>query len=159
VNKEQESPMKIRTPKTKTANGESGFTLIETSIAMVVMMVAALACSSLFVFSIQNNVGGSERALSMGVAQQQLEQLRSVDYENSTLNDLTSNFNVTTGGRTYNVQRVVVTEKNSNNTSKELKRITITVTPQAAGPNWTRTPVVLTSYRSTLKAGSFKVTD
>ena len=151
--------MKLRTPKNKTANGESGFTLLETSIAMVVMMVAALACSSLFVFSIQNNVGGSERALSMAVAQQQLEQLRSVDYVDSTLSDLTTNFSVTTGGRTYNVQRVIVTEKNSNNTSKELKRITITVTPQAAGPNWTRTPVVLVSYRSTLDLGSYRVAD
>ena len=151
--------MKIRTPKTTAANGEGGFTLIETSIAMVVMMVAALACSSLFVFSIQNNVGGSERALSMAVAQQQLEQLRSVDYADSSLNDLTTNFSVTTGGRTYNVQREVVTEKNSNDTSKKLKRITITVTPQAAGPNWTRTPVVLVSYRSTLDPGSYKVAD
>lgn len=152
--------MKIRTPKTTTANGERGFTLIETSIAMVVMMVAALACSSLFVFSIQNNVGGSERALSMAVAQQQLEQLRSVDYEDSTLTDLVTNFSVTTGGRTYNVQREVVTDKNSDDTSKGLKRITVTVTPQAAaGPNWTRTPVVLVSYRSTLSNGSYRVTD
>src|SRR5262245_3117113 len=107
--------MKIRTHKTKAANGEGGFTLLETSIAMVVMMVAALACSSLFVFSIQNNVGGSERALSMAVAQQQLEQIRSVEYEDSTLSDLTTNFSVSTGGRTYNVQRAVVTEKNSDN--------------------------------------------
>ena len=151
--------MKMRTPKNKTANGESGFTLLETSIAMVVMMVGALACSSLFVFSIQNNVGGSERALSMAVAQQQLEQLRSVDYEDSTLNDLVTNFSVTTGGRTYNVQREVVTDKNSNNTSKELKRITVTVTPQAAGPNWTRSPVVLVSYRSTIANGNYAVTD
>jgi len=151
--------MKIQTPKTKTAIGEGGFTLIETSIAMVVMMVAALACSSLFVFSIQNNVGGSERALSMAVAQQQLEQLRSVEYEDSTLNDLTTNFSVTTGGRTYNVQRQVVTEKNFNNISKELKKIIVTVTPQAAGPNWTRTPVVLVSYRSTLEAGPYKLTN
>jgi Tfp pilus assembly protein PilV len=126
---------------------------------MVVMMVGALACTSLFVFSIQNNVGGSERALSMAVAQQQLEQLRSVEYEDSTLTDLVTNFSVTTGGRTYNVQREVVTEENPNNTSKNLKRVTITVTPQAAGANWTRTPVVLVSYRSTLGAGSYKVSD
>ena len=151
--------MKIRTPKTKTANGEGGFSLIETCIAMVVMMVAGLACSSLFVFSIQNNVGGSERALSMAVAQQQLEQLRSVEYKDSTLKDLTTKFNVTTGGRSYDVQRDVVTEKNPNNTSKELKKITVTVTPQAAGPNWTRSPVVLVSYRSTAEAGSYKVAD
>jgi Tfp pilus assembly protein PilV len=151
--------MKLRTPKTKTANGESGFTLIETSIAMVVMMVAALACSSLFVFSINNNVGGSERALSMAVAQQQLEQIRSVAYEDSTLNAGTTRVSVTTGGRTYNVQRVVVDNLNSDNSAKNIKTITITVTPQAAGPNWTRTPVVLVTYRSTLNSGSYLVSN
>lgn len=151
--------MKIRTPKTQTANGEGGFTLIETCIAMVVMMVGALSCCSLFVFSVQNNVGGSERALSMAVAQQQLEQIRSVTYEDATLNTGTTTFSVETGGRTYNVQRVVASETNSDNTAKELKRITITVTPQSSGPNWTRTPVVLVSYRSTLANGNYLVTN
>ena len=151
--------MKMQTPKNKTANGEGGFTLIETSIAMVVMMVAALACSSLFVFSINNNVGGSERALSMAVAQQQLEQIRSVTYEDSTLDAGTTNVTVNTGGRTYNVQRVIADDLNSDNTTKKMKRITVTVTPQAAGPNWTRTPVVLVSYRSTLANGSYLVSN
>ena len=151
--------MKIRTPKTKTANGEGGFTLIETSIAMVVMMVAALACSSLFVFSINNNVGGSERALSMAVAQQQLEQIRSVNYEDSTLNTGTTDLTVDTGGRTYKVRRVVASETNADNTAKQLKRITITVTPKLAGPNWTRSPVVLVSFRSTLAKGSYAVSE
>jgi prepilin-type N-terminal cleavage/methylation domain-containing protein len=149
--------MKIRTPKNKTANGQGGFTLIETSIAMVVMMVGALACASLFVFSVNNNVGGTERALSMAVAQQQLEQIRSVTYEDSTLNAGTTNLTVNTGGRTYNVQRVVADDLNTDNSAKKLKRITVTVTPQAAGPNWTRTPVVLVSYRSTLASGSYLV--
>jgi prepilin-type N-terminal cleavage/methylation domain-containing protein len=149
--------MKIRTPKNKTANGQGGFTLIETSIAMVVMMVGALACASLFVFSVNNNVGGTERALSMAVAQQQLEQIRSVTYEDSTLNAGTTNLTVNTGGRTYNVQRVVADDLNTENSAKKLKRITVTVTPQAAGPNWTRTPVVLVSYRSTLASGSYLV--
>ena len=151
--------MKIRTPKNKTANGQGGFTLLETSIAMVVMMVGALACSSLFVFSINNNVGGSERALSMAVAQQQLEQMRSVTYEDSTLNAGTTNLTVNTGNRTYNVQRVVANETNSDASLKQLKKITITVTPQAAGPNWTRSPVVLVSYRSTLSSGSYLVSN
>lgn len=151
--------MKFRTPKNKTANGQGGFTLLETSIAMVVMMVGALACSSLFVFSINNNVGGSERALSMAVAQQQLEQMRSVTYEDSTLNAGTTNLTVNTGSRTYNVQRVVANETNSDASLKQLKKITITVTPQAAGPNWTRSPVVLVSYRSTLSSGSYLVSN
>ena len=151
--------MKIRTPKTRAANGEAGFTLLETSIAMVVMMVGALASTSLFVYSVQNNVGGSERALSMAVAQQQLEQIRSVSFEDTTLTAGTSDFTVTTGGRTYNVQRVVADQNNSDNTPKNLKRITITVTPGGGNPNWTRTPVVLVSYRSTLAKGSYTVTD
>ena len=151
--------MKFRTPKTETAKGEAGFTLVETSISMVVLMVAALACSSLFVFSINNNVGGSERALSMAVAQQQLEQIRSVPYEDSTLDAGTTNVTVNTGGRTYSVQRVIADDLNTDNTAKKLKRVTITVTPQAAGPNWTRTPVVLVSYRSTLGSGSYLVSN
>jgi Tfp pilus assembly protein PilV len=151
--------MKIRTLKNEKANSEDGFTLIETSIAMVVMMVGALASMSLFVFSIQNNVGGSERALSMAVAQQQLEQIRSVTYEDSMLNTGTTNLIVNTGGRSYNVQRVIADDLNSDNTAKKLKRITITVTPREAGPSWTRTPVVLVSYRSTLASGSYLVSN
>src|SRR5215211_7815958 len=149
--------MKTQTPKSKNFKGQQGFTLMETSIAMVVMLVGALGIASLFVFSMQNNVGGSERALSMAVAQQQLEQIRSVSYEDTTLNAGTTELNVTTGGRTYHVVRVVADETNSDNTPKQLKRITITVTPQAAGPNWTRSPVVLVSFRSTLTPGSYAV--
>ena len=77
--------MKTQTPKNKTFKGQQGFTLMETSIAMVVMMVGALGIASLFCFSTQNNIGGSERALAMAVAQQQLEQIRSVSYEDNTL--------------------------------------------------------------------------
>jgi hypothetical protein len=53
----------------------------------------------------------------------------------------------------------VADQTNSDNTLKLLKRITITVTPQEGGPNWTRTPVVLVSYRSTLASGSYLITD
>jgi prepilin-type N-terminal cleavage/methylation domain-containing protein len=152
--------MKTHTPKNKTADGQRGFTLIETSIAMVVMMVGALACSSLFVFSLQNNVGGSERALAMAVAQQQLEQIRSVSFEDSTLNVGTTTATVTSGERNYTVQRVVADESNpADGTAKQLRRITITVTPQFGGPTWTRTPVVLVSLRSTLASGSYLVSE
>lgn len=150
--------MNTQTPKNKTANGQGGFTLIETSIAMVVMMVGALAVSSLFVFSIQNNVGGGERALAMAVAQQQLEQIRSVTYEDTTLDIGTTTATVRSGERDYTVEKVVANETNPDDGSaKQLKRITITVTPQSAGPNWLRTPVVLVSMRSTLTTGSYAV--
>ena len=150
--------MKTQTPTNKTSNGQRGFTLMETSIALLVMMVGALGISSLFVFSMQNNVGGAERALAMAVAQQELEQIRSVAYEDAALTAGTTTRTVTTGTRNYTVQKTVAEELNPNNTPKQLKRITITVTPQAGGPSWLNTPVVLVSFRSIITIGSYAVT-
>jgi Tfp pilus assembly protein PilV len=151
--------MKIKNPKTKTTKNQAGFTLVETSISMVVMMVGALAVSSLFVFSTQNNVGGGERALAMAVAQQQLEQVRSVSFEDTTLDIKTTTSTLRNGGRNYTVQRVVANVNNADSSPKQLKRITITVTPESAGPNWLRTPVTLVTLRSTLAAGSYAVSE
>ena len=151
--------MKTKTPKTKTTRSEGGFTLIETTIASFVMLVGALAVSSLFVYSTQNNVGGSERALAMAVAQQQLEQIRSVDYEDTTLTSGTITFTVKNGQRDYSVQRVVADEKNADNSLKQLKKITITVTPSSTSTNWVKTPVVLVTYRSTHAPGNFAVSN
>ena len=149
--------MKTKNTKNEKVESQRGFTLIETTIASLVMMVGALACSSLFVFSIQNNVGGGERALAMAVAQQQLEQIRSVNYDDITLNIGTTTSTLRSGERNYTVERAVANENNLDNTPKRLKRITITVTPQTAGPNWMRSPVVLVSFRSTLATGSYAV--
>ena len=149
--------MKTQTPKNKNFKGQQGFTLMETSIAMVVMMVGALGVASLFVFSTRNNVGGSERALAMAVAQQQLEQIRSVAYEDSTLNVGTATSTVRSAERNYTVQRTVAQETNADGSPRQLKRITIRVTPQASNPNWISTPVVLVSLRSTLTTGNYAV--
>lgn len=154
--------MKTRNVKNKAnarQEGQHGFTLIETTIASLVMMVGALAVSSLFVFSTQNNVGGGERALAMAVAQQQLEQIRSVSFEDTSLNVGTTTSTLRNGQRDYTVQRVVAHETNPDGTAKQLKRITIRVTPQTAGPNWMRTPVVLVSLRSTIATGSYAVSE
>jgi Tfp pilus assembly protein PilV len=144
--------------KTTNRKSECGFTLIETSIAMVVMMVAGLAVSSLFMFSMQNNVGGNERALAMAVAQQQLEQLRSVTFEDASLNVGTTNSTVTSGGHDYAVVKTITDDTNPNGSNKQLRRISITVTPLGGSHgNWTRSPVTLVSLRSTLAAGNFAI--
>jgi len=139
----------------KQDKGQRGFTLIETSISMVVMMVAGLAVSSLFAFSLQNNIGGSDRALAMGVAQQQMEQLRSVTFEDASLNAGTTNATVTSGERSYAVVKTITDETNDDTSLKQLKKITITVTPTDGTPAWTRSSIVLVSHRSTLAAGSY----
>lgn len=145
------------TRNAKQDKSQRGFTLIETSISMVVMMVAGLAVSSLFAFSLQNNVGGADRALAMGVAQQQLEQLRSVTFEDTTLTAGTTTVTVTSGERKYSVVKTITDEKNDDNSLKQLKQITITVTPTDGTPTWTRSSVVLVSFRSSLAAGSYAV--
>jgi Tfp pilus assembly protein PilV len=137
--------------------GERGFTLVETSISMVVMMIAGLAVSSLFVFSLQNNVGGGDRALAMAVAQQQLEQIRSVSYDDTTLTVGATNSTVTSGGRDYSVAKTIALETNDDNSSKQLKRITLVVTPTDGGPAWTRTAVTLVTLRSSLASGNYAV--
>jgi len=138
---------------------EQGFTLIETSIALVVMMVVALSMSSLFMYSFQNNVGGNDRVLAMAVAQRQLEQLRSVNFNDATLAvGATTLPTVTEGNRSYSVVRTITDETNSGGTLKHLKKISISVTPLTGVKAWQRTAVVLVSHRSTLAAGPYAVT-
>ena len=152
--------MKTKTPQNKTSKGQRGFSLVETCIAMVVMLVGALGISSLFVFSMQNNVGGSERALAMAVAQQQLERIRSVSYDDASLTAGTAKSTVRSAERNYAVETTVADETNTDGSAKQLKRITIRVTPAGtAGPNWIRTPVILVSLRSTLSFGSYLVSE
>ena len=144
--------------QTNNKKQQRGFTLVETSISMVVMMVAGLAVSSLFVFSTQNNVGGSERALAMAVAQQQMEQLRSQTFESADMNVGTTTNTISSSERDYTVVKTITNETNPDGSNKELRRIEIAVTPVGgARANWTRTPVRLVSLRSTIAAGNFAV--
>src|SRR5215510_3446386 len=113
---------------------------------MVVMMIAGLAVSSLFVFSLQNNVGGGDRALAMAVGQQQLEQLRSVAFEDTTLNVGSTTSTVRNGDRGYTVVKTIADELNDDNSSRNLKKITIVVTPTDGAPAWVRSSVTLVSF-------------
>jgi Tfp pilus assembly protein PilV len=144
--------------KVENRKNQRGFTLIETSISMVVMMVAGLAVSSLFVFSTQNNVGGNERALAMALAQQQMEQLRSLSFSDTSLNAGTNTSTVHSSDRDYTVVKAITDEVNPNNSVKQLRKITITVTPLGgANANWTRSSVTLVALRSTIATGTFAV--
>ena len=150
----------MKTNKSKNiANDKNqrGFSLVETTIASLVMLVGALAASSLFLFSAQNNFGGADRALAMAVAQQQLEQIRSVSFEDATLTVGTTTATVRSAARNYTVRRVVADETNTGGTSKQLKKVTIRVTPDMGGPSWSSTPVELVTFRSTLATGNFAV--
>jgi type II secretory pathway pseudopilin PulG len=64
---------------------KNGFTLIETTVAMLVMMVVGLSATSLFLYSVRYNSGASLRSTAMAVAQQRLETLRGADFSDARL--------------------------------------------------------------------------
>jgi prepilin-type N-terminal cleavage/methylation domain-containing protein len=139
----------------RTAAPERGFTLIETSIAMVIMMVAGLGVASLFVYSITNNSGGNDRAVAISIAQQHIEQLRSVPFTDSILNVSAATVltpDTVSNGRTYRVTRTVTGSNNDDSGNPTLKTITIRVDPTS--PGWAGSPVILRTARSATTKGS-----
>ena len=146
------------TRKAELKASERGFTLIETAVALVVMMVAGLGVASLFTYSIRYNSGGNDRAVAISLAQQHLEQLRSVpSFTDSLLNTtVTSGVDLTpdtvSNGRTYRVRKTVIGSNNNASGNPTLKTITIQVTPLS--PGWAGLPVVFRTIRSATTSGT-----
>ena len=135
--------------------GEQGFTLIETCIAMMIMMVAGLAVAGLFTYSIRYNAGGNDRAVAISIAQQQIEQLRVVAFNDSTLNVSAATVltpDVVSNGRTYRVTRTVTGSNNDAGGNPTLKTITIRVDPKS--PGWAGFPVILRTVRTSGSKGT-----
>lgn len=116
-------------------NNENGFSLIETTIAMLLMLIVALGSASLFSFSIYNNSGGSDRAVSLALAQQAMEDLRGANF-NGTTTDARLNAGTVTqngvlrDGRSFTLTRTVADD------SPTLKTITITARSQSIVTGW-----------------------
>ena len=120
--------------------GECGFTLIETTIALLIMMIVMLGVASVFAFAVYNNSNGADRAQTLAVAQQTLETLRNAEFSVAAtapvLNAGTLTQTVKRGqgnnlGRDYRIVSNVV-----DNPTQTLKTITVSVTPITAGPAW-----------------------
>jgi prepilin-type N-terminal cleavage/methylation domain-containing protein len=124
----------------KRKDGERGFTLIEITIALVIMMVVMLGAASLFAFSTLNNSNGADRAQTLAVAQETMETLRRLRFSTAGTDPELSRPTYTqtvyrgqsgSTGRQYNV---VV---NIADTTPTVKTISINVTPVAAQNAWT----------------------
>jgi Tfp pilus assembly protein PilV len=130
-------------------SGDRGFTLLETAIAFVVMMVMALAAASLFVFAIKYDTGANDRALSLAIAQQRMERLRRTDFTDAALNTGSSTASYTSAGHPYTIVTTV-------GGSAALKVITVQVTPAAASSKRAKSPVTIISQRSTPLLGLYR---
>jgi type II secretory pathway pseudopilin PulG len=135
---------------------ESGFTLLETVMAFMIIMIASLGVVSVFMYSVNYNAGGNNRLQAISIAQQQLEQLRAAKFNapvgtvsktDAVLAAGTTTTSVTgTDGRPYTVTTVIDDDPSDStvdtDTSSTLKGITITVTPGRGGPTWSANSTV-----------------
>ncbi len=131
---------------------QRGFTIMETSIALVIMMIAVLGAISVFAYAINNNQGANDRELAMAVAQQHMEQLRNVAFTDSSLTATATSgvtTTVTNAGRQYTVVKTI-TDLNSVSGQPTLKTITIQVTPLGGSVLGS---VSLRTQRATIKLG------
>ena len=146
-------------PRQRTrAEGQAGFTLIETSIALVVMMVVGLGAASLFFYALGANSTARDRELSMAVAQQQMERLRRTQFlqlEDTVTALGGATRTVVSAGRSYTVTTTIANTFAGNDTQKT---ITVQVTPSGstalAGVQRVFGGVTLITVRSSTAFGS-----
>lgn len=138
---------------------EQGFTLIETSIALVVMMVVGLGAASLFFYALGANSTARDRELSMAVAQQQMERLRNTEFSEleATVTELGgANKTEVSAGRDYTVTTTIENTFEGNETQKT---ITVQVTPAGttvlAGVQRIFGGVTIISVRSSTGVGTY----
>lgn len=134
---------KFSRPKRKVQrklSSEAGFTLLETTIAMVLLAIAGLGVAACFFFAAKNNTSARDRELSMAVAQQQMEQFRNTTFDDAALS-ATATTGVSSlimrGGRRYMVQ-TIITDTNIQNGTARTKTIQIRVSPWSDSQRWAR---------------------
>ena len=146
---------------------QHGFTLIETCIALVLIMIISSGVLPLFVYAVKYNSAAAIRAEALAIAQRKLEQLRASPFISctsatpftsctSTSNEVVTVGSSTTGSLTYTVD-ITVKEVTSS-----LENIQIVVTPQGRSTTgnvysgkeaWMRGQVIIYTERTILAVG------
>lgn len=158
----------LRRPTTS----QSGFTLLEAAIALVILMVIGLGIASLFTYSISANSKADDRELAMAIAQKRMEWLRTIPFTTQTRSVAYSypdgglaatatagvSETVTNAGRSYTVNTTIsdlnfVPGGQPDAGACTLKRIQVSVTPATATTNFET--VTVYTLRSTQVTGSY----
>ncbi len=141
---------------------DAGFSLIETAIALLVLMVVGLGATSLFFYAVRYNAGAAERAMALAVAQQKLESLRAVPFDDPLLAPANETDICTaaepcySGDRAFTATKTVITSNNvtvNGLTRPTTKTITISVLPLRGSLPWTAGAISVTTQRATLLRG------
>jgi Tfp pilus assembly protein PilV len=126
--------------------GESGFSLVEVAVALVVLLVTLLGVAMSFTYATSYNTGNSTRAKALAILQQEVESVRSQKftpmYTDSQLLGGTKPDRIVaaTGGGRF---RVSITVDDNPSVSgvqvlatSTLKEISVTVTTENPTPGW-----------------------
>jgi len=130
---------------------EKGFTLVETTSALLVMMIGGLGICAVFAFAIRNNTGSRDRALALAVAQQEMERYRQMKFLDAGLTAHAPTSKTVANGddRTYTVVTTIT------DTTTSLKTIKIQVTPLLNHDEWARGTVEISVQRAAFALGPY----
>lgn len=153
-------------------SAQRGFTLLESAIALVVLMIIGLGIASLFTYAIKANSHADDRELAMAIAQKRMEWLRTIQFNTQTRSVAYSypdgglaatavegvTETVTNAGRSFIVNTVIqdlsfVPIGNHDAGAPTVKRLQVSVTP--AGAQTAFETVTISTQRSTQVTGSF----
>jgi Tfp pilus assembly protein PilV len=160
-----------RSTVAKRRSPEYGFTLMETAVALVIMMVVGLGVASLFAYATQSNTRADDRELAMAIAQKRMEWFRTIPFTRDTRHQAYSYPNgglgatsadgvvetVTNAGRTYVLTTIVqdvsfVPNGAPDQGEPTVKRIQLSVTPAGAASSAT---ISISTQRSTSIVGIY----
>lgn len=143
--------------RTKIKN-ETGFSLIEVMIAMVILLVGLLGVTLSYSWAVKFNAGNNLRMQSLAILQQETEQFRSAKFtsvvtDQVLIGGVKAEKTVTTSdGNKFTIETTVDDDPFTNgvqvNQSKTLKDITITVSGENRAQTWiTAVPATVTLRR------------
>ena len=134
--------------------GNQGFTLLETAIALTVMMIVTLATGSLFVYAVNYNSGTGDRSVALAIAQRQSERLRRTPFNDTLLTTPSTTETVVNAGRQYTLVTTICSTSDCGG-SATLKIVTVQVTPQNVN-QWANAPAIIISQRATPATGPYQ---
>lgn len=130
----------------KKNKNEDGFSLLEATVATVIMLVVLLSVFSAFTYSIVFNSGNNKRSQCLSVLQKQIELYRSYKFTPTVTDDAllggtkAAQYATSSDGTNFKVEVTVdddpLTTGTQVDTTKTLKEITITVSPTNKVESW-----------------------
>lgn len=128
--------------------GDAGFSLIEVSIALLIIMVALLGVFFTFTYAITYNAGNNSRAQALAVLQQEVEIMRSAKFTSTYTDPLlyggqrTRPTVIAANGYSFSVVHTVDNDPLTpgpdydESVNPTLKEVTITVTLDYSNVGW-----------------------